>query len=88
MCSPNPNECGGTGGCQGSTAELAFEYLATNSVGIFEEYQYSYASYYGEDFTCSLPPTNAVATIGGFVKLPGTQVMYIYLMIFSISYSH
>jgi cathepsin L len=25
-CTPNPNECGGTGGCQGATAELAFEY--------------------------------------------------------------
>eukprot|EP00597_Dinobryon_sp_UTEXLB2267_P003794 CAMPEP_0170065326 /NCGR_PEP_ID=MMETSP0019_2-20121128/5456_1 /TAXON_ID=98059 /ORGANISM="Dinobryon sp., Strain UTEXLB2267" /LENGTH=291 /DNA_ID=CAMNT_0010272169 /DNA_START=251 /DNA_END=1126 /DNA_ORIENTATION=- len=73
MCSPNPNECGGTGGCQGSTAELAFDYLATNSVGIFEEYQYSYASYYGQDFTCSLPNVEAVATISGFIKLPGNN---------------
>jgi len=26
-CTPNPNACGGTGGCGGSTAELAFEYV-------------------------------------------------------------
>jgi len=25
-CTPNPNQCGGSGGCQGATAELAFEY--------------------------------------------------------------
>lgn len=26
-CTPNPNECGGTGGCQGATAELAMDYV-------------------------------------------------------------
>jgi len=26
-CAPNPKHCGGTGGCKGSTAELAFEYV-------------------------------------------------------------
>jgi len=25
-CAPNPNECGGKGGCKGATAELAYEY--------------------------------------------------------------
>jgi cathepsin L len=26
-CTPNPNACGGTGGCEGATAELAYEYV-------------------------------------------------------------
>jgi cathepsin L len=40
MCAPNPDSCGGTGGCQGSTAELAFEYAASPaSGGLKEEYQ-------------------------------------------------
>ncbi len=26
-CTPNPNECGGTGGCQGGTPELAYQNL-------------------------------------------------------------
>lgn len=26
-CTPNPDECGGTGGCQGATAELAMDYV-------------------------------------------------------------
>jgi cathepsin L len=46
MCAPNPDQCGGIGGCQGSTAELAFEY-ATGSPGLYQEYQYSYTSYSG-----------------------------------------
>ena len=47
MCAPNPDSCGGTGGCSGATAEVAFEYV-TNSIGLLQEYQYSYLSYYGE----------------------------------------
>lgn len=26
-CTPNPNECGGAGGCKGATAELAMDYV-------------------------------------------------------------
>ncbi len=70
MCAPNPDKCGGTGGCAGSTAELAFDYLS-NSKGIYQEYQYSYGSFYGADYACALPSSGApVATIGGFVQLP------------------
>ena len=47
MCAPNPDSCGGTGGCFGATAEIAFEYV-TNSIGMMEEYQYPYLSYYGK----------------------------------------
>jgi cathepsin L len=28
-CVPNPNQCGGTGGCSGATAEIAMDYLKT-----------------------------------------------------------
>jgi cathepsin L len=36
-CAPNPHACGGTGGCQGSTPGLAFDYLkgvAKSNVGL------------------------------------------------------
>jgi cathepsin L len=70
MCAPNPDKCGGTGGCSGATAEIAFDYV-TKSGGLFQEYQYSYSSYYGSDYACALPSTGApVATINGFVQLP------------------
>ena len=71
MCAPNPNACGGTGKCEGSTAELAFEYLS-GSTGMYQEYQYPYTSYYGTDYDCKLPSTDStqpVATIDGYVKL-------------------
>merc|ERR1719498_124611 len=32
-CTPNPQHCGGTGGCQGATAELAFEYVQHAGLG-------------------------------------------------------
>jgi len=36
-CTPNPNACGGTGGCGGSTAELAFEYVLRAGVASGDE---------------------------------------------------
>jgi cathepsin L len=70
MCAPNPDSCGGTGGCQGATAEIAFEYV-TGSIGMMEEYQYPYLSYYAKNFECSMPADQpAVATINGYVQLP------------------
>jgi cathepsin L len=73
MCSPNPESCGGTGGCEGATAEVAFEYVS-NSIGMLEEFQYPYTSYYGVDAACSMPSGQAgVATINGYVQLPANN---------------
>ncbi len=69
MCAPNPNHCGGSGGCNGATAELAFEYV-TGSKGLWQEYQYGYTSYYGVDSACITPVNKPVATINGYVQLP------------------
>lgn len=71
MCAPNPQKCGGTGGCEGSTAELAFEYLS-GSGGLQQEYSYPYISYYGQDYPCAIPGSEGtpVATINGYVELP------------------
>jgi len=68
-CAPNPNSCGGSGGCMGSTSELAFDYVAGSS-GMVEEFQYGYTAYYGSTGTCTMPSSNPVATISGYVKLP------------------
>jgi cathepsin L len=37
-CTPNPDECGGTGGCAGGTAELAFSTLLEHGSGIASEW--------------------------------------------------
>jgi len=41
-CTPNPNECGGGGGCEGATAELAMEY-AMNAHYMSSEAEFPYA---------------------------------------------
>lgn len=68
-CAPNPDMCGGTGGCSGATAEIAFDYVASTP-GILEEYQYGYQSYYAANVACNLPSGPAVAAINGYVQLP------------------
>lgn len=69
FCTPNPDQCGGTGGCMGATSELAFDYVA--SVGITEEYQVGYTAYYGQESACGMNnATVAVAGIDGYVVLP------------------
>jgi hypothetical protein len=70
MCTPNPDSCGGTGGCAGATFELAFDYIA-GSEGIVEEYEIGYSSYYGQQSACGVTDsTLPVASIDGYVKLP------------------
>jgi len=64
-CSENPNHCGGTGGCEGATAEIAFEYAAQSS-GLFQEFQYPYTSYYGQDENCKTDLEGQVAGITGY----------------------
>jgi cathepsin L len=69
MCTPNPEACGGTGGCMGATSELAFDYVA--GFGITEEYQIGYSAYYGKEAACGVTDeTTPVATIDGYVVLP------------------
>jgi cathepsin L len=69
MCTPNPESCGGTGGCYGATTELGFEYVAES--GIVEEYQIGYYAYQGENSNCAFNrmETPPVATIQGYTKL-------------------
>eukprot|EP01039_Chlorochromonas_danica_P009006 gene9006-9940_t len=72
MCAPNTNHCGGTGGCDGSTAELAFTYLS-GSYGIAQEFSYPYASYNGTTLACKAFHGTPVATIDGYVHLPNNN---------------
>eukprot|EP01013_Petalomonas_cantuscygni_P010825 TRINITY_DN24062_c0_g1_i1.p1 TRINITY_DN24062_c0_g1~~TRINITY_DN24062_c0_g1_i1.p1 ORF type:complete len:380 (+),score=78.92 TRINITY_DN24062_c0_g1_i1:121-1260(+) len=78
-CTPNPNQCGGTGGCAGGTAELAYSRLHELN-GIPSEWTYPYISGTGTAGTCHglpLKPENphhggpmAAANISGHVALP------------------
>lgn len=80
-CSPNPDDCGGIGGCDGSTAELAFEYI--KGAGMTTEWFMPYTAHSGG---CGGGPgqpgcpctynasTMKTVTLDGFVKLPANDM--------------
>lgn len=64
-CSPNPQHCGGTGGCQGSTQPLAFNY--TQTAGITTEANYPYKGLFGG--ACDTSKIKPVAFNDGYAEL-------------------
>lgn len=69
-CTPNPEHCGGTGGCGGGTAELAYARIMEMG-GLATEWTYPYVSYQGKNFECHFGAnTPAFAKVQNFVKLP------------------
>lgn len=66
-CVPNLKHCGGTGGCAGATAELAFEYVLKHGLSVADDY-HGYMS--GGDGKCKQKPAGMRATAQGFERLP------------------
>lgn len=64
-CAPNPQKCGGGGGCSGSTPELAYNYSKTVGLALESDYRYS-----GTTGTCLKGKIQPVAMNSGYVKLP------------------
>ena len=54
-CTPNPKECGGTGGCGGATQPLGFNY--TNYAGLSLESDYPYTGTTGTCETSKIKPS-------------------------------
>lgn len=50
-CVPNPQHCGGTGGCEGGTAKLAYDGLVVTK-GMPSEWTYPYVSSTGNNSKC------------------------------------
>jgi cathepsin L len=73
-CTPNPQQCGGQGGCSGGTAELAFQRIMQMG-GLSSEWTYPYRSYFGDNFTCSFDPTKTkpLANITSYKVLPSNK---------------
>ena len=62
-CVENPHECGGTGGCQGATMELAFNLTVSKGIALESEMPYK-----GRDETCK--PYQPAVKASGYVRLP------------------
>ncbi|CAE7250331.1 CEP2 [Symbiodinium microadriaticum] len=70
-CAENPEHCGGTGGCDGSTSELAMDYIIQH--GLTYEEVIPYESFFGAHVECSREMELRAAmykmvTITGWVK--------------------
>jgi len=66
-CSPNPHECGGTGGCDGATPELAFEWAEKNGVVPISEVPYM------AETKCPKHSSNPSVKIQGFFRIQENQ---------------
>eukprot|EP01116_Phalansterium_solitarium_P001564 TRINITY_DN1137_c0_g3_i1.p1 TRINITY_DN1137_c0_g3~~TRINITY_DN1137_c0_g3_i1.p1 ORF type:complete len:404 (+),score=174.22 TRINITY_DN1137_c0_g3_i1:86-1213(+) len=76
-CTPNPNQCGGTGGCGGGTAEIAMDRIVAMG-GLTSEAFYPYRSGNGQNFNCKFTNNVTVAPIAklsGYVALPSNQYL-------------
>jgi len=67
-CVQNPDDCGGTGGCGGATAELGFAYVEGGK-GMASEADYPYT---GADGTCDESAAKA-AHLDNYVTLPSNN---------------
>jgi len=76
-CTPNPQQCGGTGGCGGGTPELAYAQILKQG-GLASEWTYPYISYDGTNFKCGFningTAQNIAVSLSGFTVLPSNQL--------------
>uniref|UniRef100_A0A7S0Q0C6 Peptidase C1A papain C-terminal domain-containing protein n=1 Tax=Coccolithus braarudii TaxID=221442 RepID=A0A7S0Q0C6_9EUKA len=77
-CAPNPADCGGTGGCEGSIPELAFNY--TSQMGIALESDLPYTAH---DEQCDESVKKAVK-VSGYVKLAANSAPELEAALFSM----
>jgi cathepsin L len=71
-CAPNTHDCGGTGGCGGSIAELAYKYWSTE--GVVQEWAYPYTAFYGTTGTCAITGIPKVdVNVTGFTAVPSNN---------------
>jgi len=72
-CTPNPQHCGGTGGCGGGTAELAWARIKEMG-GLNSEWTYPYQSYFGAAYSCHFGQGKPVVKVSSFVNLPTNEL--------------
>lgn len=71
-CMPNKDACGGKGGCEGATAELAFAHWFSS-----EAVSQQTMSYTGSDSACTENGAAKAASITGWKKLPENDYLAI-----------
>jgi cathepsin L len=70
-CVPNPQHCGGKGGCDGATGELAYEYMRDYGLPLDSGYEYT-----GKDGSCqadAASPNTQRIRLSGWTNLPSNK---------------
>lgn len=71
-CTPNPNHCGGKGGCDGATGELAYSFVRDHGIPL--ESDLAYTAVTGK---CAHPeglyPTSQRVRVSGFYAVPSNK---------------
>jgi len=65
-CAENPHQCGGTGGCEGATAQTAFNMTITKGIALESDLPYE-----GHDEKCSA--FKPAVKVSGYVGLPSNN---------------
>lgn len=74
-CVPNPQHCGGTGGCDGATGELAYTFMRDHGIPLESE-----MPYHAKTGTCSQAPLEGAwrssrrVKVDGWHQLPSNQL--------------
>jgi len=63
-CVPNPQKCGGSGGCEGATPDLLFDYAKTAGAVLEADYPYQAA-----DHACRISGKKIAVKVGGYVDV-------------------
>jgi cathepsin L len=72
-CTPNPNDCGGNGGCGGGTVELAVARIMVMG-GLSLESSYPYVSGDGSNFQCDTTKVKPAVRVANYFDLPSNQL--------------
>lgn len=72
-CAPNPMSCGGTGGCHGAIAELAFDYWKKNPGTILSLAQQEYTAKDSSD-SCSMNGVSEAGDSKSFLQVTKSDV--------------
>lgn len=65
-CMANPDQCGGSGGCQGAIAELAFNYTVEKGIAAADDFPYTARNSKCVDYTPAVK-------VDGYVTLPAND---------------
>jgi len=72
-CTPNPNDCGGNGGCGGGTVELASARIMVMG-GLSQEKDYPYVSGGGSNYKCDMTKVKPAVRVANYYDLASNQL--------------